>query len=110
MHSDHRDFCLWHVDQRESDCTCIGLWGNPPVHHQQSRMDSFMESLTNTAIGFVLSLITWQLVAGAYGIPMPIGLNIQITLIFTIVSIARQYVLRRTFDGRSPRQWLKGKL
>jgi hypothetical protein len=75
--------------------------------HTQSRIDSLMESITNTAIGFVVSLVTWFFVARAYGIQMTWFTNISITMIFTVVSIIRQYVLRRLFDGRSPWQWLK---
>lgn len=75
----------------------------------QTRVDSFMEAVTNTAIGFVISMVTWQIVAFAFGIPMPLAKNLEITGIFTVVSIARQYVLRRTFDGRSPWAALKGK-
>ena len=67
----------------------------------QSRIDSFMEALTNTAIGFIVSLVTWIVVAWAYGIPMTWATNLSITAIFTVVSIARQYVLRRCFNGRS---------
>lgn len=74
---------------------------------RQSRIDSFMESITNTAIGFVLSLVTWYFVAMLFGIPMSLGTNLMITAIFTVVSIARQYVLRRLFDGRSPWQALR---
>lgn len=77
--------------------------------HTQSRIDSFMESITNTAIGFGISMLTWSIVAWAYGIPMTVSTNLQITGIFTVVSIARQYVLRRIFDGRSPWAALKGK-
>ena len=76
---------------------------------KQARVDSFMESVTNTAIGFVLSLVTWHFVAMLFGIPMALSTNLQITAIFTVVSIARQYVLRRAFDGRSPWQALKSK-
>lgn len=76
---------------------------------KQARIDSLMESLVNTAIGFILSMIVWQAVAWAYGIPMTFGRNLQITAIFTIVSIARQYVLRRAFNGRSAWVALKGK-
>jgi len=68
----------------------------------QTRLDSFMESITNTAIGFFVSLITWIAVARAYGIPMTWGTNLSITAIFTVVSILRQYVLRRAFNGRTP--------
>ena len=83
---------------------------DPSRKHNQSRIDSFAEAVTNTAIGFVVSLVTWIFVARAYGIPMTFLTNVSITLIFTVVSIARQYVLRRIFDGRSPWQWLKQRL
>ena len=73
----------------------------------QSRIDSFAEAITNTAIGFAVSLITWIFVARAYGIPMTATTSLSITGIFTVVSIIRQYVLRRIFNGRSPWQWLK---
>lgn len=67
----------------------------------QTRIDSFMEALTNTAIGFLVSLATWISVAWAYAIPMTWVTNLSITAIFTVVSIARQYILRRLFNGRS---------
>lgn len=67
----------------------------------QSRIDSTMEAVTNTAIGFVISLLTWIAVSHAFDIPMPFATNLAITGIFTVVSIARQYVLRRLFNGRS---------
>jgi len=76
----------------------------------QAKIDSLMESLTNTAIGFGLSFVVWALVAAAYGIPMNWSTNLQITAIFTVVSIARQYVLRRLFNGRSPWSALKASL
>lgn len=76
--------------------------------HNQSRIDSLMEALTNTAIGFLVSLVTWIVVARIYGIPMSAGTSLSITAIFTVVSVLRQYVLRRIFDGRSPWQALKG--
>ena len=68
----------------------------------QTKVDSFFESLTNTLIGFGLSFVVWALVAASYGIPMNWATNLQITAIFTVVSIARQYILRRLFNGRSP--------
>lgn len=74
----------------------------------QSRLDSLMESLTNTAIGFGLALLTWAVLARIYGIPMTMSTNLQITAWFTLVSILRQYVLRRLFNGRSPWTAIKG--
>ncbi|GAB6852986.1 DUF7220 family protein [Asaia astilbis] len=74
----------------------------------QNKIDSLMEALTNTAIGFVVSFVTWGIVAPAFGIPMPLRENLEITAIFTAVSIARQYVLRRAFNGRSVWAAIKG--
>jgi len=78
-----------------------------PRRHTQSRIDSFAEAITNTAIGFLVSLVTWIVVARIYGIAMTTSTSLSITAIFTVVSIARQYVLRRLFDGRSPWQALR---
>lgn len=60
-----------------------------------------MEAVCNTAVGFVVSLLTWAVVAWAFGIPMTWAKNLAITAIFTLVSIARSYALRRLFNGRS---------
>ena len=76
--------------------------------HVQARLDSLIEVLVSTAIGFGVSLVTWAILAWAYGIPMTIGTNLQITAWFTVVSIIRQYVIRRICDGRSPWQAIKG--
>lgn len=92
---------LWPISHEAYDMM------HPPRIHTQSRIDSFMEALTNTAIGFLVSLVTWLIVARAYGIPMTTTTSLSITFWFTLVSVARQYVLRRIFDGRSPWQALR---
>ncbi len=76
----------------------------------QSKIDSAMETVTNTAVGFVLSLIVWQGVCVMYRIPMPITHNLGITTIFTIVSLVRQYVIRRAFNGRTVWQAIRAHL
>ncbi len=96
---------LWPISHEAADL--MNRAGDGKRHHTQTRIDSFMESITNTAIGFAVSLVTWHFVAQTYGIPMPLSTNLQITAVFTIVSIIRQYVLRRAFDGRSPWQAMK---
>lgn len=73
----------------------------------QHRMDSLMEAVTNTAVGFVISLITWYFVAKAMSIPVTWSQNLIITGIFTVVSVARGYILRRIFDGRTIWQEMK---
>jgi hypothetical protein len=64
----------------------------------QSRKASFTEACLNTASGFVVSLILWHFVAAAYGIPMPLSTNLEITGIFTVVSVLRSYLWRRLFN------------
>lgn len=64
----------------------------------QSRRFSLLEASLNTASGFIVSLIVWHWVAKWYGIPMPLTTNLEITGIFTVVSIARSYLWRRLFN------------
>lgn len=65
---------------------------------RQSKLGSFTEACLNTATGFVISLVVWHFVARAYGIPMPFEENLEITAIFTVVSILRSYLWRRAFN------------
>lgn len=64
----------------------------------QPRLASFTEACLNTASGFIISLIVWHWVAKWYGIPMPLETNLEITGIFTAVSVLRSYVWRRLFN------------
>lgn len=60
---------------------------------------SLVEASLNTASGFVVSLIVWQLLCHWLEIPMPLGRNLLITGIFTVVSIVRSYLWRRLFNA-----------
>lgn len=71
-----------------------------PSFLKQSRIESFLESGTSTAIGFGVALATWQfLVAPLFGYKPTMPENLGITSIFTVVSLARQYAVRRFFNG-----------
>ena len=65
----------------------------------QSKLGSLIEAGLNIGSGFLLSLIVWQILASFLGIPMPIGKNIFITSIFTVVSLTRSYVWRRLYTN-----------
>jgi hypothetical protein len=76
---------------------------------RQSRLESLIEASLNTATGFVVSLILWHWVCKWYDIPMPISTNLEITGIFTVVSVARSYIWRRFFNAaihRKIKTWL----
>lgn len=65
----------------------------------QTRRASLLEAVASTLTGFALSLAVQQFfITPVYGLPLSAVDNIAITLVFTIVSIARQYVWRRVFN------------
>lgn len=74
----------------------------------QSRVDSFMEAVTNTAIGLGIA-ITMNATVTPWILHRPVSLveNSVLSAIFTIVSIIRSYTLRRLFNGRTVWQAIK---
>jgi uncharacterized protein YacL len=65
----------------------------------QKRRQSLVETLVGTAVGFVLSVTIWEFVVKpVWHLNTAFISNLQITLLFTVVSIARGYVLRRVFN------------
>lgn len=70
----------------------------------QTRTESLIEAALNIGSGFVLSIIVWQILAGYYDIPMPLSRNVEITSVFTVVSLTRSYVWRRIGNWYSRRK------
>lgn len=66
----------------------------------QSRLGSLIEALFNVAIGLGISLIANALVYPQYGFRPSFGQSLGISLIYTAISIGRQYLLRRFFNSR----------
>jgi hypothetical protein len=64
----------------------------------QLRRHSFIESISNVAVGYGVALLSQIIIFPMYGIHIPIGTNIMIGVWFTIISIIRSYVLRRIFN------------
>lgn len=65
----------------------------------QTRTLSLIESLTNVTVGFGLSILVQVLIFPAFNIHVPLSHDLAIAAVFTVVSIARSYVLRRVFNG-----------
>ncbi len=63
----------------------------------QHRLTSLLEVCINTGIGFWVSFIFWPPVAAVMGYPYSLADNFAITGIFTVLSIARGYIIRRFF-------------
>lgn len=64
----------------------------------QSKRHSFLESVANTAAGFVLSVAAVQWLFPLIGVRMTMAENLAATSIMTVVSVARGYALRRVFN------------
>lgn len=67
----------------------------------QSHRHSFLEACSNTAVGYCVSLATWYaiLYSGQFDINTTLTDSLLIQGIFTIVSIARGYIIRRIWNG-----------
>ena len=66
----------------------------------QSKLESFIETCINTAIGYVVALISQLLVFPLVDIHVPLSTNLEIGAWFTVISILRGYVIRRWFNAR----------
>jgi len=67
----------------------------------QSKKHSLIESMTSTAIGLAINTTAQHLIFPLYGIYISWHQNFSIAVIFTFISIARSYVIRRWFNKKS---------
>lgn len=65
----------------------------------QTKRGSFIEACVNTLIGFLISLAANPLICWLLGVKMHLSQMSGYVLFFTILSIARSYVIRRFFNG-----------
>jgi ABC-type bacteriocin/lantibiotic exporter with double-glycine peptidase domain len=67
----------------------------------QSKKHSLRESLTNTFIGLVINYFALFGINWLLSIQSSPGKNTLIVLFFTIISIARGYIIRRWFNRKT---------
>ena len=70
----------------------------PPVLGQSRRM-SLVESIANVCVGYAIAVLTQMIVFPWFGLQTTLAENLQIGVLFTIVSIARSFALRRAFEA-----------
>jgi len=66
---------------------------------KQTRIMSFIESLANIAVGYIVAILSQLLVFPIFGINIPLHDNLLIGLWFTVISLFRSYIIRRYFNG-----------
>ena len=66
----------------------------------QSKKQSLIESLTSTTIGIIIGIVLNLTILPIFGYPVSLSDSLWISVIFTIVSIVRSYVVRRIFNSK----------
>jgi len=66
----------------------------------QTKSQSAVESVTNVAIGYGVSLAANATILPLFGIAISTADNLAIGAIYTAISIARSYCVRRVFNRR----------
>lgn len=66
---------------------------------KQSRTMSLVEAVANVAVGYSVAVMTQILVFPLFGFSTTLTANMAIGAIFTVVSIARSFTLRRLFEA-----------
>lgn len=71
----------------------------PREIRRQSRLMSLLESVTNVVVGFLVALATQAILFPLLGWEVTIGDNLLVAAVFTVVSMARSFTLRRLFEA-----------
>lgn len=66
---------------------------------KQSRAMSLVESCTNVAVGYGLAVLAQIIVFPFFGLSAPMHSYFAIAGVFTALSVARSYALRRAFEA-----------
>jgi len=66
---------------------------------KQSRTMSLVEAVANVIVGYGVAVTTQMLVFPLFGLQTTLAQNLKLGLIFTVVSIARSFTLRRVFEA-----------
>lgn len=61
-------------------------------------LSNLIEASINTFVGFLVSILLAYTVLPLYGMEQSLNYSLQITLIFTVASILRNYFIRRAFN------------
>ncbi len=66
---------------------------------KQSRAMSLVEAVANVFVGYGVAVVTQILIFPIFGLHTTLAQNLKMGAIFTVVSIARSFALRRVFEA-----------
>jgi hypothetical protein len=64
----------------------------------QTHAHSLIETIAGTAIGYVVAVASQTIIYPWFGVAFSFRENLTLAAIFTVISLARGYVVRRTFN------------
>lgn len=65
---------------------------------RQSKRGSFIEAWANVFIGYGINFTANALILPQFGFHITLAQNLQIGILFTVISVARSYIIRRWFN------------
>tara|TARA_R100000742_G_C4260908_1_gene78702 strand:+ start:472 stop:681 length:210 start_codon:yes stop_codon:yes gene_type:complete len=65
----------------------------------QSKRMSFIESLTNVIVGYLVAVGANYIVLPMFGYMVSVADSFYIGIVFMVIAIVRSYILRRMFNG-----------
>lgn len=77
------------------------------THLRQTRKGSLIEVGINIFIGFWINYFANLVILPLFGFHVTLSENFLIGLLYTLVSVARSYIVRRWFDARIHRAAMK---
>jgi len=66
----------------------------------QTKLGSLYEAVFNVLIGFAINFVANLYVLPLFGFNVTLSQNLAIGAIFTVISVARSYLIRRYFNAR----------
>ncbi|PPB79380.1 hypothetical protein LV82_02944 [Albidovulum inexpectatum] len=66
---------------------------------KQSRLMSLIEAIANVVVGYGVAVGTQILIFPIFGLHTTLAQNLKMGAVFTLVSIARSFALRRVFEA-----------
>lgn len=70
----------------------------------QSKLGSFVESWVNVAVGFSINYAGNLFILPLFGLDITPTKALGVGVIFTVISVARSYTLRRIFNRHTEKQ------
>ncbi|CAM1360918.1 conserved hypothetical protein [Tenacibaculum litoreum] len=67
----------------------------------QTKKQSLIESIINVSIGFFITILSLNIIFPILGIESNSKKNIVLTFYFTLLSIIRNYIIRRFFNKKN---------